>query len=400
MCCTLFLFPWNVFAEEETSIYFYPSPSNYLTAEQQEWVCDNWDIVSNASYAFSYLDSNQFILVTGWNGTTGKLWRLKPDGSYLNDGTTIDYVFTDSNNIAAIYYDSGNFLGQGVISSLSMLDVCSAYPDGFSGCPVSLNDVISNDYIASLLTYTYEIEDDQFMIYRVQHTFDVSGLSNTIEIKQIGEIKGYILTTDNYIVRTFVTEYNNPTIMSSTNGETWTYQYMDLLDPKYVSDWELVLHWSCLDTRYSSEFEALENVNTSIQSTIQQNATLIGQNESIIEQNEQLIDSSNQTNNLIENGNQVSQDKSDELASASNDILSGLENLRREEYEISSSLIDGVTQLYDYQPDFNVLSHFVSSSQFASFVVESLISYEPVIHTLVFFSLLLGFSLFIIGRLR
>lgn len=354
VCCSPFI---SVHAEESDELppfspFFYPSPTNYLTSAQQSWVCSHWDIVSQSSYAFSYQDSNQFVVVTAWDGSTGRLWRLHPDGSYLNDGTTIDYVMADPNNVAAVYVDRGNYLGKGVIDNLDLIDSCSSLPGGFSGCPVAMNEVLSNDYVTSLLSYIYRAGVEQFIIYRVQHTFDVMGYPNRTIFNQIGEFKGYVLTTPSNVVQTFVYDYNRPTILSGDNGYSWQYQYMDILDSHYVSDWEMVLHWSCLDTRYSSDFEALENVNSSIQSTIQQNATLIsqnssmiGQNETMIEQNESIIANGQLTNDLIENGTSRTDDvlaSSQYLYDNVIDITSSIGTFEVDMLESSLSLFDSV----------------------------------------------------------
>ena len=265
-------------------------------------------------------------------------------------------------------------------------------------CPVAMNDVVANDYVASLMMYVYRAGIENFIIYRKQFTQDVTNLATLYSnIRQVGEIKGYVLTTHDTVIVTHVIEYSRPTIYSYADGPVY-FMYLNLLDPDYANNYEMVLHSKCLETIYSSEMEGLADVNNSLIQQTVQNATSLSNQNTMISQNQQIIDSSNKTNDLVENGNSFSQYKSDQLETNSSSLVSDMNELTEIENDFSSSLIEGVPELFSTAPTFDS-PNLLTSASFLGQIVEGIVIETP-LNTLVFFSLFLGFSLFLIGRLK
>lgn len=333
------------------------------------WLAGNQNMVW--SYDFTY-DSSSNI------ATIGIRYVLRYDGTsgVLTDQTENNIIDNTNVNYLIFKYDH------------ELLHGSEFLPDDTIqvSCPVALNDVLANDYITSLITYVNRGGVNNFIIYRLQHTQDVTDFATiNTSIRQVGEIKGYILTTLNGTVQTFVLESNQPTIYQINDGQEY-FIYMDLLDPDYVYEWEMVLHSNCLDKSFSSELDALGSVNESIVTTIAQNTTIINQNESIIEQNQI-------TNNLIDTGSQESQAAGDELASRGHLFLQRGQELESIE---NGALLNLQRSLNDVNFDFSNLFSDSPISLVSGLMTKVL---EPVIEVYSFI-LSISFILFMIGRVR
>lgn len=153
--------------------------------------------------------------------------------------------------------------------------------------------------------------------------------------------------------------------------------------------YELVLSSSCLERGEFSEIQATQDVNSSIQQTISQNATIISQQSS-------MITNQQQTNNLITDGTSSSQSVSNNLSDTNSSLNAAVNQYDQAEKAFTD---DFKTNVDAIDTNFSWGTQFLNSANFVRTTFNELVEPGP-IYMMVLFSLILGFALFIIGRLR
>lgn len=250
-----------------------------------------------------------YVSSTALNDGYGGRWQILADGT-LTKSSTPNF----SGTIAAVFYWNRLYGGNDPFGNITFDPLlCSVKPettpptfpsDDAFACNIALNEVISNDYVASLVAYAEKQNyTEPYYIYRVFYTdsaddmnvFSNSGLYTEIEPFSI---KGYVLALDGYTYpQTYVLEYKQ--LRKLCTDSVCAFGEFNLLDSMMYPFYELVLTSSCLETGEFSEIQATENVNTSIQQTIVQNQEIIAQQKETNSLINQVFEDNGGTENLI-----------------------------------------------------------------------------------------------------
>ena len=179
----LSLFSLPVYAFDDFGPYLIQGNRNFLTDAQQNFFCSNSSTILNYNFILYDTLNSEFWYGTITNGPSEGNWNY-----YWSERHVIDSSgrhrqdsgwFTYNDNIATYRFSWGSVSFPDTTNVL--LNGCSVSPTPTPdtpvvsvACPVYLNDVLSNDYISSLLTWLYRGNVEQFIIYRVQQTYDIS----------------------------------------------------------------------------------------------------------------------------------------------------------------------------------------------------------------------------------
>ena len=433
LCLSLFSFP--VFAEEYTDYEDYLTNNATTFLSDLNTVADGFD---NSQACIKFLElpyaQRQAILnldhankqnnlvflsstgtvytVTGAWFTTGsfsdplqifisssasnKGYRIIDSSGNLGDFVTVGVLDA---SISAVFYWSAQYGGNDPFGSISFDgNLCQVTPDPTAtpfpsddpyACKFALNEVISNDYVASLVAYAEKQNyDTPYFIYRVYYSDSAddmnillqSGVYTDVEPFQI---KGYVLSTQElaYPV-TYVLEYKQ--LRKLVTDDVTMFSEFDLLDRMMYPFYELVLVSSCLETGTFSEIDATNQVNSSINQTIIQNS--------------QIISGQNQTNNLIDSGNSSSQGASNSINSATSQFDFAASQLESFESQFNGNLTDSLASIDISSGSLSNVSDFVSTASFVKTQFDGILNDSGIYKSVLSFSLIVGLALLLIGR--
>lgn len=362
-------------------------------------------------------DITVYVSSTALNDGYGGRWQIKTDGT-LTQSSTPEF----NGEIAAVFYWSRLYGGNDPFGNINFdANLCAIRPettppvfpdDDAFACNFALNEVISNDYVASLVAYAEKQNySEPYFIYRVYYTDsadDLNVLSNAGIYNEVVpfSIKGYVLALNNHLYpQTYVLEYKQ--LRKLCSDSACLYADFHLTDSMMYPFYELVLSSSCLEKGEFSEIQATQDVNASIQQTILQNATsisnqntMISQNQTslsnqdtMIGQNEELIDSSNMTNELIKDGNAYTDSILVDSSNKLDDVNTAHDKISSFESSLFSNLSSGVNQ-------FNSLTLPVDFALTASFVrtqFQDIWNYSP-LGVIISFCLMIGVMSLVFGR--
>lgn len=312
-------------------------------------------------------------------------------GNLTNDGIKA--------SISAVFYWSQNYGGNNPLGSISFDGhLCQVTPpptatpfptDDPYACKFALNEVISNDYVASLVAYAEKQNfETPYFIYRVYYSDSADDMNTLIQSGiykdvQPFQIKGYVLSTQElaYPV-SYVLEYKQ--LRKLVTDDVTMFAEFDLLDEMMYPFYELVLVSTCLETGTFSEIDATNQVNASINQTILQNS--------------QIIQSQNQMNNLIDSGNSVSQNASSSIDSVTSDLNTSSGKFEQFETQFNQDLTTNLELIDISGGNLGNVSDFVSTSNFVKLQFDTILNNSGLYKTAITFSLILGLALLLIGR--
>lgn len=330
------------------------------------------------------------------------VYKINTDGSIALAGTQYKGV------PKAIFYWNHNTGGYDPLGTITFdPGLCSVGPvptstpfptDDPFACNFALNEVIGNDYVASLVAYAEKQNfTEPYYIYRVYYTdsaddMNILASSGIYTELEPFSIKGYVLALQGYSYpQTYVLEYKQ--LRKLCTDSVCAFAEFDMLDSMMYPFYELVLTSTCLERGEFSEIQATQDVNASIQQTITQNATSISNQNTLINQNQQIIDSSNKTNDLIENGNDVTQsfvDTSDTYVQFSELITEGIGQF---EADLFDSLYTGAFEFESLV----LPSDFANTALFVRSQFQDIWNMSP-LGVIISFALMVGVASLLFGR--
>lgn len=226
--------------------------------------------------------------------SNGGRYQVNSDGS-LNKTSAATFTGV----IESVFYWSQLYGGNDPFGSINFDgSLCQVTPEPTStpfpsddpfACNFALNEVISNDYVASLVAFAEKQNyTEPYYIYRVYYSDsadDMNILSNSGVYTELQpfSIKGYVLALEGFAYpQTYVLEYKQ--LRKLCTDSSFAFAEFDLLDSMMYPFYELVLTSTCLERGEFSEIHATQDVNASIQQTISQNATSIANQNTMINQ--------------------------------------------------------------------------------------------------------------------
>lgn len=302
-------------------------------------------------------------------------------------------------SIYAVFYWSAEYGGNNPLGSISFDgNLCQVTPPPTAtpfptedpyACKFALNEVISNDYVASLVAYAEKQHfETPYFIYRVYYSDSAddmnillqSGIYTDVEPFQI---KGYVLSTSelSYPV-SYVLEYKQ--LRKLVTADVTMYAEFDLLDSMMYPFYELVLVSTCLETGTFSEIDATNQVNSSINQTIVQNS--------------QIIQQQNQTNNLIDSGNSSSQSASSSVDSVTSSLDSSSSQFEAFESQFNSNLTTSLDYIDINSIDLVNSSDFVKTASWVKIQFDDILDSSGIYKTAISFVLIIGLALLLLGR--